>query len=124
MARSDNWLHVSLFHLIETLSIVTLNPRSFRPAPRKGGELHWERTGGGALIGMESTGNCQWFVEMVTAAGHEVWIGDAATDSGQRRAAAEARPAGRGAAVAVAAGRTVSADLDAVERAEEICGSC
>lgn len=31
-----------------------------------------------ALIGMESTGNCQWFVEMVTAAGHEVWIGDAA----------------------------------------------
>src|SRR3989442_2077266 len=31
------------------------------------------------LIGMESTGNCQWFVEMVTALGHEVWIGDAAT---------------------------------------------
>jgi len=30
------------------------------------------------LIGMESTGNCQWFVEMVTAAGHQVWIGDAA----------------------------------------------
>jgi len=32
---------------------------------------------GPALIGMESTGNCQWFVEMVTTAGHEVWIGDA-----------------------------------------------
>jgi transposase len=31
-----------------------------------------------ALIGMESTGNCQWFVEMATAAGHHVWIGDAA----------------------------------------------
>jgi len=31
-----------------------------------------------ALIGMESTGNCQWFVEMATAAGHDVWIGDAA----------------------------------------------
>jgi hypothetical protein len=27
---------------------------------------------------MESTGNCQWFVEMVTALGHEVWVGDAA----------------------------------------------
>jgi transposase len=27
---------------------------------------------------MESTGNSQWFVEMATAAGHEVWIGDAA----------------------------------------------
>jgi transposase len=31
-----------------------------------------------AVIGTESTGNCQWFVEMATAAGHEVWIGDAA----------------------------------------------
>ncbi len=27
---------------------------------------------------MESTGNCQWFVEIATTAGHEVWIGDAA----------------------------------------------
>jgi len=33
---------------------------------------------GAALIGMESTGNCQWFVEMATTAGHDVWIGDAA----------------------------------------------
>jgi transposase len=31
-----------------------------------------------ALIGMEATGNCQWFVEMLAAFGHEVWIGDAA----------------------------------------------
>lgn len=31
-----------------------------------------------ALIGMESTGNCEWFVEMATAAGHNVWVGDAA----------------------------------------------
>jgi transposase len=30
------------------------------------------------LIGMESTGNCQWFVEMATTAGHDVWTGDAA----------------------------------------------
>src|SRR5439155_5245125 len=41
------------------------------------------------LIGMESTGNCQWFVEMVTALGHEVWIGDAAkiraSDSRQQK---------------------------------------
>ncbi len=27
---------------------------------------------------MESTGNCQWFVEMATTAGHAVWIDDAA----------------------------------------------
>lgn len=33
---------------------------------------------GPALIGMESTGNCQWFVEMASTAGHDVWIGDAA----------------------------------------------
>ena len=31
-----------------------------------------------ALIGMESTGNCQWFVELLEKLGHEVWIGDAA----------------------------------------------
>jgi transposase len=31
-----------------------------------------------ALIGMESTGNCQWFVDMATTAGHDVWVGDAA----------------------------------------------
>ena len=44
---------------------------------------------GPALIGMESTGNCQWFVEMATTAGHEVWIGDAAriraSDSRQQK---------------------------------------
>ena len=32
---------------------------------------------GAALIGMESTGNGQWFVEMAVAAGHDLWIGDA-----------------------------------------------
>ena len=30
------------------------------------------------LIGMEATGNSQWFVEMVEDLGHEIWIGDAA----------------------------------------------
>ena len=33
---------------------------------------------GTALIGMESTGNCQWFVELLMTLEHEVWIGDAA----------------------------------------------
>ena len=32
----------------------------------------------GSLIGMEATGNCQWFVELLTSLGNEVWIGDAA----------------------------------------------
>jgi transposase len=31
-----------------------------------------------AVIGMESTGNCQWFVELVAALGHDLWTGDAA----------------------------------------------
>ena len=31
-----------------------------------------------ALIGMEATGNSQWFVELVQDLGHEIWIGDAA----------------------------------------------
>ena len=31
-----------------------------------------------ALIGLEATGNSQWFVEMLQKLGHEVWIGDAA----------------------------------------------
>lgn len=29
-------------------------------------------------IGMESTGNSQWFIELVEDLGHEIWIGDAA----------------------------------------------
>ena len=31
-----------------------------------------------ALIGMEATGNSQWFIESVEDLGHEIWIGDAA----------------------------------------------
>src|SRR5258708_37861454 len=32
----------------------------------------------GAIIGMEATGNCQWFLELMAPLGHEVRIGDAA----------------------------------------------
>lgn len=31
-----------------------------------------------SLIGMEATGNSQWFVQLLERLGHEVWIGDAA----------------------------------------------
>jgi transposase len=31
-----------------------------------------------SLIGLEATGNCEWFVELLQKLGHEVWIGDAA----------------------------------------------
>ena len=30
------------------------------------------------LVGMEATGNSQWFIELVQDLGHEIWIGDAA----------------------------------------------
>ncbi len=43
----------------------------------------------GSRIGMEATGNCQWFVELVTSLGHEMRIGDAAkiraSDSRQQK---------------------------------------
>ena len=32
----------------------------------------------GSRIGMEATGNCQWFVELVVSLGHELLVGDAA----------------------------------------------
>jgi transposase len=38
----------------------------------------YEQLAGPALIGMEATGNSQWFIEMVQQQGHEIWIGDAA----------------------------------------------
>jgi len=31
-----------------------------------------------SLVGLESCGNSQWFVELVEGLGHEVWVGDAA----------------------------------------------
>lgn len=41
-------------------------------------EKFYRRFPAPARIGMEATGNCQWFVEMLAALGHEAWIGDAA----------------------------------------------
>jgi transposase len=38
----------------------------------------YQSLAGPALIGMEATGNSQWFVELVEDLGHEIWIGDAA----------------------------------------------
>ncbi len=38
----------------------------------------YQQLAGPALIGMEATGNSQWFIEMVQEMGHEIWIGDAA----------------------------------------------
>src|SRR5438128_1940719 len=45
-----------------------------------GGEAKqfYEQLAAPVLIGMEATGNSQWFVELVEDLGHEIWIGDAA----------------------------------------------
>jgi transposase len=41
-------------------------------------EKYYRTLPGAALIGMESTGNCQWFTELMASMGHQLWIGDAA----------------------------------------------
>ena len=38
----------------------------------------YQRLEAPVLIGMEATGNSQWFLELVQDMGHEIWIGDAA----------------------------------------------
>ena len=45
-----------------------------------GGEakMFYQQLGAPALIGMEATGNSQWFLELVEDLGHAIWIGDAA----------------------------------------------
>jgi transposase len=41
-------------------------------------ERYYRQLSAPALIGMESTGNCQWFLELLGRLGHQVWVGDAA----------------------------------------------
>jgi transposase len=42
------------------------------------GKMFYQHLAAPALIGMETTGNSQWFIELVQDLGHEIWIGDAA----------------------------------------------
>jgi transposase len=41
-------------------------------------ERFYRRLPAPSLIGIESCGNSQWFVELLERLGHQVWIGDAA----------------------------------------------
>ncbi len=41
-------------------------------------EKFYRQFSAGTVIGMEATGNCQWFLELMASLGHEVRIGDAA----------------------------------------------
>ena len=42
------------------------------------GKAFYQQLAAPGLIGMEATGNSQWFIELVQDLGHEIWIGDAA----------------------------------------------
>jgi transposase len=41
-------------------------------------KMFYEQLAAPVLIGMEATGNSQWFIELVEDLGHAIWIGDAA----------------------------------------------
>lgn len=41
-------------------------------------ERFYRRLSAPALIGLEASGNSQWFEDLLPALGHEVWVGDAA----------------------------------------------
>jgi len=41
-------------------------------------QMFYQQLPAPALIGMEATGNSQWFIELGQDLGHEIWIGDAA----------------------------------------------
>ena len=77
-------------------------------------KFYWQCLAG-SRIGKEATGNCQWPVELVSRLGHELWMGDAAkiraSDARQQEHDKRHRSA-----VAVAGGRTVSADLGTFPR--------
>ena len=64
-----------------------------RSRERHGGSIKQLR-GQRVRVGMEAVGNSQWFEQMLEELGHELWIGEAATDSAAGGAEAEDRPTG------------------------------
>ena len=57
----------------------------------------YEALAGAVRVGLESTGNSHWFVDLLTELGHEVWMGDAAQDPSQPGTQTENGPARCGA---------------------------
>lgn len=47
-------------------------------------ERFYRQFRGPVRVGLESTGNCHWFVDLLAEMGHEVWIGDAARISAKQ----------------------------------------
>ena len=69
-------------------------------------KMFYQQLGAPALIGMEATGNSQWFLELVEDLGHSIWVGDAAQirASYVRKQKTDKRDAGPGATRSAAAG--------------------
>ena len=47
-------------------------------------ERFYRQLRGPVRVGLESTGNCHWFVDLLGEIGHEVWVGDAARISAKQ----------------------------------------
>lgn len=47
-------------------------------------EEFYRKLTGAVRVGLESTGNCHWFLDMLAELGHEVWVGDAARISAKQ----------------------------------------
>jgi transposase len=47
-------------------------------------ERFYRQLRGPVRVGLESTGNCHWFVDLLAEMGHEVWMGDAARISAKQ----------------------------------------
>ena len=47
-------------------------------------ERFYRQLTGPVRVGLESTGNCHWFLDLLAGLGHEVWVGDAARISARQ----------------------------------------
>src|SRR5262249_22441912 len=47
-------------------------------------EQFYRQLSGPVRVGLEATGNCHWFLDMLAEMGHEVWVGDAARISAKQ----------------------------------------
>lgn len=47
-------------------------------------ERFYRELTGAVRVGLESTGNCHWFLDLLAGLGHEVWVGDAARISARQ----------------------------------------
>ena len=71
-------------------------------------ERFYRELGEPALIGIEATGNSQWFLDLVQRLGHEIRVGDAAKIRASYVRKQSAGQAGRGSYLDLAVRETVS----------------